>query len=144
MVLYLLVSSRVQVLFHSPPGVLFTFPSRYYSLSVTWSYLAFWDGPHFFRPDFSCPDVLRIPTAASKFRLQAFHLLRGNFPVTSTTHSRTFVWVLTPWVFLPKVWAAPISLATTFGIAFAFFSSGYLDVSVPRVPSVMLSASCFT
>ena len=33
------------------------------------------------------------------------------------------------------VWAAPISLATTFGIAFAFFSSGYLDVSVPRVPS---------
>ena len=96
MVLSLLVSSRFQVLFHSPPGVLFTFPSRYYSLSVTWSYLAFWDGPHFFRPDFSCPDVLRIPTAASKFRLQAFHLLCGNFPVTSTTHSRTFVWVLTP------------------------------------------------
>ncbi len=24
-----------QVLFHSPPGVLFTFPSQYYSLSVT-------------------------------------------------------------------------------------------------------------
>ena len=31
----LLVSIRFQVLFHSPPGVLFTFPSRYYSLSVT-------------------------------------------------------------------------------------------------------------
>ena len=31
----LLVSTRFQVLFHSPPGVLFTFPSRYYSLSVT-------------------------------------------------------------------------------------------------------------
>ena len=30
-VLYLLVSIRFQVLFHSPPGVLFTFPSRYYS-----------------------------------------------------------------------------------------------------------------
>ena len=30
----LLVSIRFQVLFHSPPGVLFTFPSRYYSLSV--------------------------------------------------------------------------------------------------------------
>ena len=30
-VLYLLVSTRFQVLFHSPPGVLFTFPSRYYS-----------------------------------------------------------------------------------------------------------------
>ena len=139
MVLSLLVSLRFQVLFHSPPGVLFTFPSRYYSLSVTWSYLAFWDGPHFFRPDFSCPDVLRIPTTSSKFRLQAFHLLRGNFPVTSTTHSSVFVWVLTPQIFLPAVWAAPISLATTFGIAFAFFSSGYLDVSVPRVPLAYLS-----
>ena len=31
----LLVSIRFQILFHSPPGVLFTFPSRYYSLSVT-------------------------------------------------------------------------------------------------------------
>ena len=61
MVLCLLVSSRFQVLFHSPPGVLFTFPSRYYSLSVIWSYLAFWDGPHFFRQDSTCPDVLRIP-----------------------------------------------------------------------------------
>ena len=31
----LLVGTRFQVLFHSPPGVLFTFPSRYYTLSVT-------------------------------------------------------------------------------------------------------------
>ena len=30
-VLYVLVSTRFQVLFHSPPGVLFTFPSRYCS-----------------------------------------------------------------------------------------------------------------
>ncbi len=33
--LQLLVSTRFQVLFHSPPGVLFTFPSQYYALSVT-------------------------------------------------------------------------------------------------------------
>ena len=33
-VLYLLVNIGFQVLFHSPPGVLFTFPSRYLSLSV--------------------------------------------------------------------------------------------------------------
>ena len=32
--LYLLVSTEFQVLFHSPPGVLFTFPSQYFSLSV--------------------------------------------------------------------------------------------------------------
>ncbi len=30
-VLPLIVDSRFQVLFHSPPGVLFTFPSRYFS-----------------------------------------------------------------------------------------------------------------
>ena len=29
-----LAGTAFQVLFHSPPGVLFTFPSRYYSLSV--------------------------------------------------------------------------------------------------------------
>src|SRR5210317_1033023 len=31
------------------------------------------------------------------------------------------------------VWATPRSLATTNGITVVFFSSGYLDVSVPRV-----------
>jgi hypothetical protein len=30
-----LVNVGFQVLFHSPPGVLFTFPSQYYALSVT-------------------------------------------------------------------------------------------------------------
>ena len=30
-VLHVLVSIRFQVLFHSPPGVLFTFPSQYFS-----------------------------------------------------------------------------------------------------------------
>ena len=33
--LSVLVSTGFQVLFHSPPGVLFTFPSQYYTLSVT-------------------------------------------------------------------------------------------------------------
>ena len=32
--LYVLVGTGFQVLFHSPPGVLFTFPSQYSSLSV--------------------------------------------------------------------------------------------------------------
>ena len=35
-----LVDTGFQVLFHSPPGVLFTFPSQYYALSVTKEYLA--------------------------------------------------------------------------------------------------------
>jgi hypothetical protein len=33
------------------------------------------------------------------------------------------------------VWPLPFSLATTKEIEFSFFSSGYLDVSLPRVPS---------
>ena len=36
------------------------------------------------------------------------------------------------------VWALPRSLAATYGIDVSFSSSGYLDVSVPRVPLHML------
>ena len=36
------------------------------------------------------------------------------------------------------VWALPLSLAATQGIDVSFSSSGYLDVSVPRVPLHML------
>ena len=37
------------------------------------------------------------------------------------------------------VWALPVPLAATPGITFVFFSSGYLDVSVHRVPPAYLS-----
>ena len=40
-----LVNTGFQVLFHSPPGVLFTFPSQYFALSVTKEYLALGGGP---------------------------------------------------------------------------------------------------
>ena len=44
----------------------------------------------------------------------------------------------TPEILLPLVWPLPISLATTPGITFVFFSCRYLDVSVhdvsPRIP----------
>ena len=36
------------------------------------------------------------------------------------------------------VWALSFSLAATWEIDFSFSSSGYLDVSVPRVPSTTL------
>ena len=41
----------------------------------------------------------------------------------------------TPAVRRPPVWPLTSSLATTKEIEFSFFSSGYLDVSLPRVPS---------
>ena len=62
-VLPLLVNTGFQVLFHSPPGVLFTFPSRYYTLSVTKKYLVLDGGPPCFLRDFSCPVVLWITTS---------------------------------------------------------------------------------
>ena len=119
-VLCLLVSIRFQVLFHSPPGVLFTVPSRYYTLSVTWSYLALRDGPRFFRQDSSCPAVLRILPPLKQFRLRGFYPLPPRFP---TLFDYRFRWIsesFTPTVLLQSVWALPISLATTFGIVFYF------------------------
>src|SRR4029453_17247254 len=48
-----LVGPRVQVLFPSPPGVLFTIPSRYYPLSVTREYLGLTGGPARFTRDYT-------------------------------------------------------------------------------------------
>jgi hypothetical protein len=42
---------------------------------------------------------------------------------------------ITPVQHATPVWAVPFSLATTWGITIVFFSSWYLDVSVPRVDS---------
>ena len=41
------------------------------------------------------------------------------------------------------VWPLPLSLATTSGISFDFFSSPYLDVSVQAVPRIYLSFSVY-
>ena len=46
--------------------------------------------------------------------------------------------VPTPSVLLLSVWPLSLSLATTREISVDFSSSGYLDVSVPRVPSAWL------
>ena len=58
-----LVNIGFQVLFHSPPGVLFTVPSQYYALSVTKEYLALGGGPPDFLQGSTCLVVLRIPLA---------------------------------------------------------------------------------
>lgn len=76
-----LVSTGFQVLFHSPPGVLFTFPSQYYALSVTKEYLALRGGPRVFPQGFTCPVVLWIPLRQLEIRIRGFHPLRRVFPV---------------------------------------------------------------
>ena len=76
-----LVNTGFQVLFHSPPGVLFTFPSQYSALSVTEEYLALRGGPRSFPQGSTCLVVLWIPLCHLKFRLRGFHPLWLVFPV---------------------------------------------------------------
>ena len=95
------------------------------------------DGPRRFPQNSSCSAVLRCRLAAqTSFRVRASHPLRTNFPDGSATLSvtarrrsynpgRGFA--------TAPVWAPARSLATTCAIILIFSSSGYLDVSVPRV-----------
>ena len=141
--LYLLVSIRFQVLFHSPPGVLFTVPSQYYSLSVTRSYLALRDGPRLFPQDSSCPVVLWILTAIFVFRLRECHPLCLSFPEDSSILSSLNVSPLPLNISLYQGLGSYHFARHYFGNrCFTFFSSGYLDVSVPRVPSHYTMYSC--
>ena len=94
-------------------------------------------GPSDFPQGFSCLAVLWILPLPTVFMYGAFTLSgrlsqnRSAKLVESITrsepqHARTLVWAL------------PGSLAATSGIDVSFSSSGYLDVSVHRVPSVWL------
>ena len=75
-----LVDTGFQVLFHSPPGVLFTFPSQYYALSVTKWYLALGGGPPDFPQGSTCLVVLWILLSLRGFRLRGSHPLWPAFP----------------------------------------------------------------
>ena len=92
------------------------------------------------------PCSLRIPRARRYsgfcslsfcFHLRGSHTLRRTFPDASV-NSEMLNAVRTPKILLLSVWPLPRSLATTCGISFDFSSSGYLDVSVPRVPHIRL------
>ena len=77
-----------------------------------------------------CRFPCRFAYEAVTLSCRASHPVRLQRRITCAVH--------TPQVFLPTVWPLPLSLATTRGISFDFSSSGYLDVSVPRVPLVNL------
>ena len=69
-------------LFHSPPGVLFTFPSRYWFAIGRQQYLALDHGRPGFNRNFTCSGLLgsqrRKP---SSLRLRGCHPLRHAFPI---------------------------------------------------------------
>ena len=90
-----LVNTGFQVLFHSPPGVLFTFPSQYYALSVTKEYLALEGGPSDFPQGFSCLVVLWILLLPIAFVYGAFTLYGLTSQTVPLTNRFTFA-VLNP------------------------------------------------
>ena len=142
--LCLLVGARFQVLFHSPPGVLFTFPSQYF-FSIAhhvvfrlrgWSPFL----PARFLVSHSTPDPTSLhslsPTRLLRSLDSAFLLLiRLAYAfvfVVLTLNNRSY-----------SVWPLPLSLATTYGISFDFSSWGYLDVSVHLVSPHNTMYSCY-
>ena len=129
--LWSVVGTRFQVLFHSPPGVLFTFPSRYcftighqvvFSLG-RWSSLL----PTRFHVSRGTLDQNLIVII---FTYVAITLYGSTFQLSSINDNFSLCSIRNPGDKSP-VWALSRSLAATRKIDFSFSSSRYLDVSVP-------------
>ena len=136
--LRLLVGARFQVLFHSPPGVLFTFPSRYLSAIGHRRVFRLGGWSPLLPTGFHVAGGTRAPPGRARgFAYGAVTLSRR--PSQAVPLPRAFLTAMLGGPTTPAavasapVWPGPLSLATTRGISFDFSSSGYLDVSVPRV-----------
>ena len=119
-------------------GVLFAFPSRYWftigQLRVFslggWSPLV---------PKDSSGRVSRAPPYSisrhGRFRVRGCHPYGAPFQSASANAD-------CKQSFPSRLRADPLSLIATWGISVDFFSSGYLDISVPRVRLVHLCIQC--
>ena len=148
-----LVDTRFQDLFTPLAGVLFAFPSWYWSTigrQVVFS-LGRWSSQIPAR--FLGPRSTQVPLGRlALFRLRGYHPLWPDFPDGSARDKLCNFLGALPYppsgpttpnaqrrqAYMHSVWAVPRSLATTGGISFDFVSNGYLDVSVPRVRSTGL------
>ncbi len=98
-------------------GCFSPFPHGTCALSVTEEYLGLEGGPPMFRQDFTCPALLKDLVLVTRTGLSpAMARLSRRFRLITQGH-----------------WPGPRSLATTSGVSVDVLSSGYLDVSVPRV-----------
>ena len=121
-------------------GVLFTFPSRYLfaiGLPVVFS-LARWSW--LVQTGFLVPR----PTQGTAINILPYaYRAVTSFGRLFQNRSAYVIYLISqPYYLLTaetaRIWAHSISLAATPEITFVFYSSGYLDVSVPRVcPSVL-------
>jgi hypothetical protein len=149
--LRLLVGARFQALFHSPLGVLFTFPSRYSCTIGHRGMLSLGGRSPQLRAGFHVPgptrEARRAGGAASRtglspclaglprpFRCRAALSLRRRAqspPMRApATPERQRLWGFDARSGLGML---ALSLAATRAVSVDFLSSGYLDVSVPRV-----------
>ena len=143
--LRLLVGTRFQVLFHSPLGVLFTFPSRYWFTIGHRRVFRFGGWSPQVPTGFHVSGSTQVPGGSPRgFAYGALTLSRR--PSQAVPLPRGFVTAQCP-ALQPRQrrsgWRfdlGPRSLATTRGISFDFYSSGYLDVSVP--PVAFLAPMC--
>ena len=87
--LRLLVGARFQVLFHSPPGVLFTFPSRYScAIGHMGVFRIGWWSTRI-RTGFHVPGPTQVPSRASVWvRVRGSNPLRPAFPCRSAPQPR--------------------------------------------------------
>src|SRR4030081_1820463 len=141
-----LVGTRFQVLFHSPSGVLFTFPSRYLSAIGHQGVLSLrgWS-PQIqsafhgcgltqerlrkavrFRLRDDCPLWCAVPHASTITRLCNFRRIGhdpGRRPTTPDAQRVT--------TYTRRVWADPFSLATTQEVSVVSLPWGSWDVFLP-------------
>ena len=136
--LYVLVNIRFQVLFHSPPGVLFTFPSQYCSTIGHQVVFRLRGWSPYVPIGFLVSDGTLDTVACFCVSLTWLSHSLADLPKSFSYASSIACTVLTPNVLLPSVWPLSLSLATTRKISVDFSSSAYLDVSVRQVPSVNL------
>ena len=90
-----------------------------------------------FRQGSTCLVLLWILLCSPGFRLRGSHSLRPVFPGPFDYPHESRMQSEPPDA-CTRVWALPRSLAATYGITIVFSSSGYLDVSVHRVPHAWL------
>ena len=89
--LRLLVRTQFQDLFHSPSGVLLTFPSRYLYTIDRKIYLALEGGPPRFSQGFTCPDLLDyIDDKVASLCVPGFHSLWRHFPEASAYNAISY------------------------------------------------------
>ena len=121
-----IVCNRFQVYFTPLKGVLFTFPSRYLftiGCQVVFS-LVPWSGRihaefHVHRITWDTSRGLQVLTHPAVTVYGRF------FQIVTLTLRLPYQGPATPGRQVLPVWAVPLSLATTYGITFVFFSWGY-------------------